>query len=273
MITNRLTNTLRPAIRAVGRALPVAVLLLTLSLAISPASRAAGIDPEADQVLKAMASYLQGLTAFSVASDIDSELINLEGQKLQLSSFSSTLLYRPSRLHVSRQGMFADMDLFYDGETLMLHGNRHNAYMQLPVPGTINDAIQTIEMETGIDFPAADLLLDNPYDILTEGVTSSHYIGTAYVDGTECHHLAFREDQVDWQLWVQVGETPLPMKYVVTTKWLTGAPQYSVRFSQWNTAPVIDASHFTFSPPADAIKLDSLPVNEMGELAAPEEEN
>ncbi len=38
------------------------------------------------------------------------------------------------------------------------------------------------------------------------------------MNGIECHHLAFRAEKVDWQVWVQAGDTPLPMKYLIISK-------------------------------------------------------
>jgi hypothetical protein len=92
-------------------------------------------------------------------------------------------------------------------------------------------------METGLNAPGADLLFSDPYAILSAGIESSVYIGIAYVNGIACHHLAFREAKVDWQLWVQTGDEPFPMKYIITSKWVTGAPQYEVRLREWNPNP------------------------------------
>jgi hypothetical protein len=138
--------------------------------------------------------------------------------------------------------------------------------MQVSSPGNTDMAFNTLETEIGLDAPGADLLLANPYISLTGGITSSAYLGTAYVNGIECHYLTFRAAKVDWQLWVQVGKTPLPMKYIITTKWVTGAPQYSIRFRGWNTRPEIKKDQFAFSVPDGATKLETLPVNEVGEL-------
>ncbi len=55
------------------------------------------------------------------------------------------------------------------------------------------------------------------------------------------------------------------MKYIITTKWLTGAPQHSVRFREWNTKPKIEADRFTFTAPKGATKLEVISVDEMGE--------
>ena len=83
-------------------------------------------------------------------------------------------------------------------------------------------------------------------------VTSGSYLGTTWVNGVECDHVAFRAAKVDWQLWVQTGDKPLPMKYVITTKWMTGAPEFSVGCSDWDTQPKIPAGRFEFTPPAGA---------------------
>ena len=105
---------------------------------------------------------------------------------------------------------------------------------------------------------------------LLTGVVSGTYLGWGYVNGVQCHHLAFRADHVDWQIWIQTGDTPLPVKYVITSKWLTGAPQYTVRFHSWNTKPKIDANQFEFTVPKGAQKLDSIPVNEAGQIVIEE---
>ena len=230
------------------------------------ATSAEGIDPDADKILKSMSTYLGSLPAFSMAADIDNEIVDLEGQKLQLSSAAAITIQRPGKLHIHRQGAYADVEILFNGDALTLYGKGKNVYMQVKSPGNIDHAIRTVESETGLDAPGADLLLENAYANLIEGVTSGAHLGTAYVHGIECHYLIFRAPKVDWQLWVQTGKTPLPMKYIITTKWVTGAPQYSVRFRDWNVKPKITANQFTFTAPAGAKKIDEIPVNEVGEL-------
>ena len=111
----------------------------------------------------------------------------------------------------------------------------------------------------------------DPYGVLSRGVVGSAYVGTTYVNGVECHHLAFREAEVDWQLWVKTGDEPLPMKYVISSKWVAGAPQYELRLRDWNTSPKIKDGQFTFVAPKGAKNLAEIKVNEMGELVDPEE--
>lgn len=249
----------------VGSKTALAGIFLGLALAASQVTAADGIDPEVDKVLRSMSAYLGGLPSFSVNADIGTEVIDLEGQKIQLSSSSSITIQRPNKLHVRRQGTLADAEMIVDGKTLTIHGKERNVYFQTEKPGNIDDVIDAIRTGIGLDAPAADLMYADPYPTLASGVNSSTYLGTAFVNGVESHHLAFREDTVDWQLWVKAGDQPLPMKYIVTTKWMTAAPQYSVRFHDWDTKPQIKAGRFTFSAPEGAKRLTAIAVDHTGE--------
>jgi len=228
------------------------------------------VAPDADKILRSMSTYLGGLSAFSATADVDNEIIDMAGQKLQLSSSASVLVERPAKLYASRHGAFANLEVIFNGKVVTINGKGLNVYAQFDSPGSIDDAIATLRFETGLDAPGADLLYADPYAGLTSNVTSGAYLGTAYVNGVECHHLAYRAPKVDWQIWVQTGGKPLPMKYVITSKWITGAPEYAVRFRDWNTEPKIDTAKFEFKAPEGAKKLEQLPVNEIGELAIEE---
>ena len=229
------------------------------------------IEPEADKILHAMADYVAGLKSFTVNYEAESEVVDIEGQKLQYSASGSVAVERPGKLHVSRKGTFIDAELTFDGKTISIYGKKANVYGQLESPGpTIDDAVEEVRAATGFDAPGADLFATDPYAVLTEDATKGVYVGTGPVGGIECDHLAFRNPRVDWQIWVQKGEQPLPLKYVITTKWITGAPQYSLRLSDWNVAPQIDQAQFTFTAPEGAKKLEEISADEIGELSAEE---
>lgn len=254
--------------RSFLRLLFMAGLFLSLILAAKSGMSAEtiDIDPDADLILKAMSSYLGQTERFSVNADIDFEVITRNGQKLQFSSYGSVVMERPAKFHITKKGLIVDAEVIYDGEILTLYGRNLNLYSRTNVSGTNDDAIRTYELETGIPAPGADLLFSDPYSILSSGVESAVYIGVTAVNGVECHHLAFREAKVDWQLWVKTGAEPLPMKYVITSKWLTGAPQYELRLYDWNTSPQIKDNEFVFTPPVDARRVEIMQVSETGEF-------
>ena len=239
---------------------------LSVNLVTGISVRAEDIDPNADKILRSMSDYLGSLPASSVEADIDVESIETEGQKLQWTSLGKIILERPDKLYLNRSNSSTEVEIIFDGTTVTINNQNENSYFQFPSPGIIDDALTNIGLETPLDVAASDLLYNNPYKSLITGVESAFYYGTTYVNGIECHHLAFREADVDWQLWVQAGNEPLPMKYVITTKWVTGAPQYSIRFRNWDTSPQIAPGQFEFVVPEGATKLEEIPVNDLGEL-------
>ena len=251
---------------AIRRAILGATIALGFGLAVAPVMAAEGIGPEADKILRSMSGYLGGLSTFSMSADIDNEIVDLQGQKLQFSSSATFVVARPAKFHVQRKGAFADAEFIFDGKTVTLYGKNANAYLQVEGPKTIDEATRALGFETGLDMPAVELLDADPYAGLVSNVLSSNYLGTVYVNGIECHYLTFRAAQVDWQLWVATGDKPLPMKYIITSKWVTAAPQYSIRFRDWDTDPRIKTDQFSFSAPKGASRLDSIPVNALGEI-------
>jgi hypothetical protein len=255
----------------IGRGLRAASLALACSLLAVPAMAAGVVNRDADEILRDMSKFLAGTKAFSVSVDASIEVVTKEGQKLQMVNSASVLLERPSRFYLTRRGKFADTEAFFDGKKLTFYGKTGNIYIQRDVAGQIDDALTALERDIGVPMPAGDLLLANPYPVLSSGVTSSSYLGIEYVAGVASHHLAFRNAGVDWQLWVKAEGDPLPTKYVITTTGIDRAPQFSVQFSNWNLKPAIAASRFSFVAPKGAQKLAGLSIDETGEITVKQE--
>ena len=102
-----------------------------------------------------------------------------------------------------------------------------------------------------MDAPGADLLLTSAYEILTDDIVDAKYIGEGAIAGFECDHLAVRDHETDWQIWIERGERPIPRKYVITSKSVTAAPQYTLVVREWQTGE-ISADTFVFKVPSGA---------------------
>ena len=89
---------------------------------------------------------------------------------------------------------------------------------------------------------------------------SGKYVGLEVVGGQRCHHVAYRGAEVDWQLWVREGDRPWPCRYVITTRDVAGAPQFTVQIVKFDPAPKIAADMFRFVPAPGAKAVDFLPV-------------
>ncbi len=87
-----------------------------------------------------------------------------------------------------------------------------------------------------------------------ECVKAGVVIGTGRVAGVDCDHLGFHQDGVDWQIWIEKGERPLPRKMLVTTLTEVSQPQHSEVLT-WDLSPKIDPAVFTFMPPEGATRI------------------
>jgi hypothetical protein len=123
------------------------------------------------------------------------------------------------------------------------------------MPATIDATMSELYDKLDMDLGPGDLLSSNPEKTLTEDVVSGKYIGPSVIDDVKTHHIAMQGAEVDWELWVDDGNKPLPRKYVITSKKMESAPQYSVKLANWKLASDIADETFTFKPPADAQKI------------------
>ena len=114
--------------------------------------------------------------------------------------------------------------------------------------------------------PGADLLLSDPYAVLSADVIDAKHIGRGVINGVECEHLAFRNLDTDWQIWVRTGDKPIPCKFVITSKAVTGGPQYTLLITDWKTDAPIAADAFGLQPPAGAKKVEFKELSDIDEV-------
>ncbi len=231
---------------------------------LSPAAQAA--EDDALKILKGMSDYLASQKTISLSYDSDIEVITPEIQKIQFASSGTVLLSRPDKLHATRTGGYADTEFVYDGKTASVLGKNMNAFIQLEASGSVEQLVDKLRNDYSVALPGADLLVSNAFDVMSADVLHAAHIGRGVVDGFECEHLAFRNDETDWQLWVQVGDAPIPRKYVITSKTEASAPQYTLVIRDWKTDAQPGAEAFAFKAPDGAKKLDAAALAELDEV-------
>lgn len=252
---------LRPVLRR------IAAVTLVLVLAAAPLPPTAlAQNGDAAEILKAMSDYLARQKTLAATFESDIEVITSDLQKIQFASTGHLLLARPDRLRVTRTGGYADVELVFDGKKATLFGKNLDAYAQIDAPGSVDQLVERLRADYFVEAPGADLLLSDVYAELAKEIVGARHIGRGVIDGVECEHLAFRNADVDWQLWVEVGTKPLPRKYVVTSKAVTGAPQYSLRLSGWKTDLHPKAEDFAFKPPKGASKVEFSSLTNIDEV-------
>jgi len=213
------------------------------------------ITPEAQAVLDRMAATLKELRAFAVTAQISRDEMMPYGYKLQRNESAQMLVVRPQSLRVVSDGDLKDRTYVYDGKQFTIFDPDENIFVQGDAPPTIDALIDNL-LDIGVELPLLDVLTDAFAENgqLTAQVQSGLLVGESAINGIPVDHLAFRQADVDWQVWIQKGQTALPVRFVITTRYELGDPQVEATLT-WDLKPSVPDSSFRFEPPKGARKV------------------
>ncbi len=183
-------------------------------------------------------------------------MVTKEDQKLGLASSGTVTMTRPDRIVATRSGGFVNVEVLFDGNTLTLFGKNANMFTQVAIPGSIDNLVDELRDKYGRPLPAADLLMTDPYSELMSEVTDVKDLGSGVVGGVECDSLAFRTKEVDWQIWIAHGDRPYPCRYVITTRQMSRAPQYTIQVRDWKTGTEVATVDYAFTNATGAKKIE-----------------
>jgi len=249
-----------------GSAKVWATVLAVAAAGIVSMSVARADEAQARSLLKAMSDYLAAQKTISFEYDSNLEIVSTQQQKIGLASSGTLTLERPDKLHATRTGGFSNVEMVFDGKTLTLLGKNANLYAQVEAPDTIDRLIDELRDKYHRPVPAADLLMSDPYKELMPLVTDVKDLGSGVIRGMECDHLALRTKEVDWQIWIAQGARPYPCRYVITSKKVTGWPQYTLDIRAWKTGAEVASDAFKLEIPPSAQKLMPGQIPDLDEI-------
>lgn len=222
---------------------------------VQPAERGV-IDARADAALRRMSDYLSSLRSLEVETITIDEKVTKEGQKIQEVQRSTVMLQRPDKLRVDRLSPRGHALFRYDGKQFSIYNRDQSVYAIAPAPARLDAAIDTARARLHIDAPGGDLLVSDPYHALVDGTVTGRYIGLEPIDGVMAHHLAFTKDNVDWQIWIEDGPEPVPLRYVITSKDIPARPEFTIELRHWQPNAPAPANSFAFTPPSGARRIE-----------------
>jgi hypothetical protein len=224
------------------------------------AAPATGVDPQALAALKRMSAYLQTLPAVQLTSNTSLDVVTQQGQRVLLDGVVDYKIKRPNAFVIDMNSDQKKRRFYYDGKQFTVYGPTMGYYATADAPPTIRETLAAIDAKYGIELPLEDLFRWNdPTGNPAENLISGFPVGTATIDGVETEHYAFRQKDVDWQIWIQKGAQPLPRKVVIVDRTDEAHPTYTARLS-WNVNPSFTADEFAFRPGKDSkhIRLSEL---------------
>lgn len=231
-----------PAGAAITRAQP----------ALPPTTAADQVDPKAREALRRMSAFLGTLNGFEMRADSTLDLVTVSGQRVQLGGVSQYKVRKPNGFQIDLTTDYMDRRYFFDGKQFTVFAPKLGFYATAAAPPTIRETLDVIEERYDISLPLADLFRWNdPKADQEEPLTTAFLVGPAVVDGVTTDHYAFRQQDRDWEVWIQQGAQPLPLKLVIVDRTDEARPGYTARL-KWTLNPAIPADVFTFRPTPDA---------------------
>lgn len=230
--------------------------ILCLCILLSPlwsrAELTQSVDNEALEILKQMNDYLLSRPAVSFRAIENEEEVLDNGQKIMYSKEIRFEMVRPNKFHVQLHSTESELEMFYDGTSFSLLNKDLNFFATVAAPSTSSDVFAELENKRNIQIVAKELLRDDSYEFLQASFSSGFVVGDTLVHGVLCTQLAFRSADTDTQIWITKGKQALPKKYIITSRWITGAPQYAVTFFDWGFQDDINNAVFVFKAPQEA---------------------
>lgn len=255
-------------LRNIGRRLGYALLATSALLGVhrvllaqeKPAPLAAPVkefkDERALKLLKSMSDTLSGAKtlSFKIRGIVPTPAPT--GQYVSLFASSRVVMQRPDRLFVEARGDLFPSDIFYIGKTVTVIGVDKKFYAQRDAAGGAIEALmQNVHPASEATAPFLDLLVPDPYALLTKDLSSALWVGQSTVGGVKTDHLAFTGEGVDWEIWTGATDK-LPRLMVVSYRTGERQPTFTVEFSDWKLGAPVSAQTFNATIPKGAEKLE-----------------
>ncbi|HVM98840.1 MAG TPA: DUF2092 domain-containing protein [Caulobacteraceae bacterium] len=217
----------------------------------SQATTTAIVEPAALKALQRMGDYLSTLTTFTVQSETSLDLVTEDGQRIQLDGVANYKVRRPDGFVIQVNTAAAKRTYYYDGKSFTISAPELGYYATAPAPPTIVQTLDVLYDKFGVALPLEDLFRwSDPTLNRSDSLTSGFVVGASTIDGVATDQYAFREGDIDWQIWIQHDGDPLPRKLVIIDRTDPAYPAYTARLT-WNVSPSLAAADFTFQPGKD----------------------
>jgi len=212
------------------------------------------IERRVKEALDGVCEQLSAAKTFSYHADITFDSVLPSFVKLQYSGKMDVTVARPNHLAISYESDLGAKRLWYNGRTLTIFDPPHMVYASVAVPDSIDGMVAQAAQEKNLSIPLRGFDVSNPCVAVYKEVSHSKYVGLNDVGGVDCDHLAFVQEEADWQLWIDHSEKPRPRKIVITYKKLPSQPQWEALFSNWRFDRQLPASMFEPVIPKKAIE-------------------
>ena len=224
------------------------------------------VDDEAVEALKEMSNFLMTANTMQIVSNGSLDVVTNDGQRIQLDGTTTYKVRKPAGFVIDYQSAIKNRRFIYDGKNFTVYSPTLGFYSTVPAPATNREVLQTIHDKFGIALPLEDLFRwgEGASADRIQALKSAYNVGSAVIDGVETDHYAFRETDVDWEIWIQKGDQAFPRKLVIVDRNDPAKPTFIARL-QWTMNPSFSDADFAFVPDANAKKIQMATYQGPGE--------
>lgn len=212
------------------------------------------VDPAAVAALDKMGAYLRTLGSFELRTDMTTEAVLDNDQKVQFTGNAEYKVRRPNGFVITTSNTTgtdeSTREFYYDGKTFTIFSPRTGFYSRASAPPTIREVLKKASEKYDIQMPLADLFRWGTESDRSDRLDSGVVVGPSKVNGQDADQYAFREGNIDWDIWIARGDKPLPVKAVLTTTSDPAKPEFTALL-HWNTDAKFPEDIFAFKPPPD----------------------
>ena len=224
----------------------------------APVTNEGTVDDGAVEALNEMSTFLMSANTLALTSEATRDVVTNDGQRIALDGVAKYKIRKPNGFVIDYTSDIKDRSFIYDGKTFTIYSPKLGFYAQAPAPGTNREVLDTIYSKFGIALPLEDLFrwgnaAEGDQDRV-KALRSAYKVGSATVRGVETDHFAFREDNVDWEIWIQKADPPLPLKLSIVDRNDPAKPAFTT-FLTWQVNPTFSDADFTFTPGANAKRI------------------
>lgn len=212
------------------------------------------VEPEAVNALRRMSTFLLSLNTIGLTSESTLDAVTNDGQRIQMDGVTTYKVRKPNGFVIDYQSAMKPRSFYYDGKNFTVFSPKLGFYAQVPAPATNREVLDQLYKRYGIALPLEDLFGWNDNEERVAKLKSAYEVGPAVINGKEANHYAFREETIDWELWLQKGDQPIPLKLTIVDRTDEARPAFTAKLN-WTLNPTYSESDFTFTPGADAKKI------------------
>jgi len=223
------------------------------------------IEDGAIDALKEMSNFLMTAKTLGITSQGSLDVVTNDGQRIQLDGTTTYKIRRPGFV-IDYDSDIKSRRFIYDGKNFTVYSPKLGYYSTVPAPATNKEVLDTIYQKFGIQLPLEDLFRwgDGTNADRIAALKSAYEVGSATIDGVETDHFAFREADVDWEVWIQKGAQAWPRKLVIVDRTDPARPTFTARLN-WQMNPAYTDADFAFVPDANAKRIQMATYKGAGE--------